>query len=83
MKNLSIILNEDYRSFKKGYTVDLEGDFIIISGINGAGKSQLLNLIRAQEFKIEAGRPNIPMDPDNLKTINSNIEINSNKVLPS
>ncbi|KAF2338239.1 AAA family ATPase [Flavobacterium tistrianum] len=45
MKKIEFELNEDYKSFKKGFTSNLDGDLIILSGVNGAGKSQLLNIL--------------------------------------
>ncbi|MDR1832510.1 MAG: ABC transporter ATP-binding protein, partial [Fusobacteriaceae bacterium] len=45
MKKISITLNQDYKSFKNGFHQELEGDLIILSGVNGSGKSQLMNII--------------------------------------
>lgn len=52
MKKIKISLNQDYKSFKNQFSYTLEGDLIILSGINGTGKSQLLNIILGQEGKI-------------------------------
>ena len=49
MKNLLIQLNEDYRSFKNGFNISLDGDLILLSGINGSGKSQLMDIISQRE----------------------------------
>ena len=45
MKKLEINILEQYKSYKKDTVYVLEGDLIILSGINGSGKSQLLNII--------------------------------------
>ena len=49
MKNLSVQLNQNYKSFKSGFNVALEGDLIILSGVNGSGKSQLIDIISQRE----------------------------------
>lgn len=63
MKDLKIKLNQKFRSFETDFNATLHGDLIILSGVNGSGKSQLLNIIYGQE-----GR-------DNYKKINSTILI--------
>lgn len=45
MKQLAINVLEDYKSYKKGAFYKLEGDLILLSGVNGSGKSQLLKII--------------------------------------
>lgn len=47
MKKLSITLNHNYKSFKAGFKCELEAtnNLIIISGVNGSGKSQLGEII--------------------------------------
>ena len=49
MKKISIKLNKEFKSFQNGFTYNFGGDLIILSGINGSGKSQLLNIILGQE----------------------------------
>lgn len=49
MKRLSIQLNRDYKSFNNGFTFTMEGDLIILSGVNGSGKSQLVDIISQRE----------------------------------
>jgi len=46
MKNLSITLNQDYKSFKGGFSSKIEGELIILSGVNGSGKSQIMDIVR-------------------------------------
>jgi ABC-type branched-subunit amino acid transport system ATPase component len=48
---LQIALNQDYKSFKSGFHAELEGSLVILSGINGSGKSQLLDVIRGYEYQ--------------------------------
>ena len=45
MKKLEIDILKEYKSFKEGTHYSLVGDLIILSGINGSGKSQLLSII--------------------------------------
>ncbi len=49
MKSLSITLTQNYKSFKNGFIANLKGDLIILSGINGSGKSQLIDIIAQRE----------------------------------
>ncbi len=49
MKSLSINLNQDYKSFKSAFAVELKGNLIILSGVNGSGKSQLIDIIAQRE----------------------------------
>jgi ATPase subunit of ABC transporter with duplicated ATPase domains len=45
MKKLSLQLNQQYKSFESGSSYTFDGDLIILSGVNGTGKSQLLNTL--------------------------------------
>lgn len=45
MKEINVEILNDYKSYKKGSVYNLNGDLIILSGINGSGKSQLLKII--------------------------------------
>jgi hypothetical protein len=47
--NLNITLNQKYKSFEQGFNVQLSGNLIILSGINGTGKSQLIDIISQRE----------------------------------
>ena len=49
MKELSIQLNQKYKSFNDKFNVSFEGDLVILSGINGSGKSQLIDIISQRE----------------------------------
>jgi ABC-type branched-subunit amino acid transport system ATPase component len=42
---IKIVLNENYRSFDTNFETVLEGKLIILSGVNGSGKSQLMSII--------------------------------------
>ena len=44
--NLKIIFNQEFKSFKSGSEYLFNGQLIVLSGINGAGKSQLLESIK-------------------------------------
>ena len=76
MKKISIKLNQDYKQFKKGFSYELNGDLIIISGVNGSGKSQLIDILNKSQF-IEKGTSNI-----DLKKIyiDSEVSIDDNKI---
>ena len=45
MKTLEINILDKYKLYQKGSSYKLQGDLIIISGVNGSGKSQLLHII--------------------------------------
>lgn len=45
MKTLKINIVNDHKLYKQGTSYQLDGDLIVISGINGSGKSQLFNII--------------------------------------
>jgi ABC-type cobalamin/Fe3+-siderophores transport system ATPase subunit len=45
MKKLTVQLNQLYKSFENGFQTTLEGDLVILSGVNGSGKSQIINII--------------------------------------
>lgn len=45
MKKINIEILDDYKTYKKDTYYNLEGDLIILSGINGSCKSQLLNIV--------------------------------------
>lgn len=63
MKKLDINIIEPYKAYKKDTSYSLEGDLIVISGINGSGKSQLLQII-AKNSKEKISR-NIVQTQDN------------------
>lgn len=46
IKKLHLQLNEQHKSFKIDFEQDLSGNLIIISGVNGSGKTQLIDIIR-------------------------------------
>jgi ABC-type Mn2+/Zn2+ transport system ATPase subunit len=54
MKKLTIQLNQSYRSFDNEFFATLEGDLTILSGVNGAGKSQIINIILGREKNTNA-----------------------------
>ena len=54
MKKLEIEFIDNYYSFKKGEKLSFEGRFIILSGLNGSGKTQLLNAM-AKPYEEQIG----------------------------
>lgn len=42
---IKIKLNETYKSFEENFETELGGKLIILSGVNGSGKSQLMSII--------------------------------------
>lgn len=76
MNKINIKLNQDYKQFKSGFEAELQGNLIIISGVNGSGKSQLIDILNKSQFIQEGTRRS---DLDKLY-INSEIEIN-NKII--
>lgn len=55
MKKLTVNVLDEFKIYKKIRQYDLEGDLIILSGINGSGKSQLLQII-ANDSRKKASR---------------------------
>lgn len=76
MSELIIKLNQKYKSFDNVFSITLQGNIIILSGINGSGKSQLMNIIKGRE----QGDPNNPLNPTKNIDIKSSIEIDGEKV---
>lgn len=82
MNKISIKLNQDYKQFKKDFAIDLNGSLIIISGVNGTGKTQLIDILsRSQVFSPTVSRIDLAK-----YAINSDVKINDcdiSKVLVS
>lgn len=49
MKELKIELNQDYKQFKNGFEKTLKGDLVILSGVNGSGKTQLMEILNKRK----------------------------------
>lgn len=49
MKKISLKLNQDYKSFSNGFEVNMEGDLVILSGLNGSGKTQIIDILRGRK----------------------------------
>lgn len=60
MKNIKIRLNQDYKQFKKNFEINLQGNLIIISGVNGSGKSQFMDILNKSQF-IKEGTSNLDL----------------------
>jgi len=71
MKKLEILLNQDYKTFKSGFNIIFEGNLVLLSGVNGTGKSQLANIIDKYDDLI----------PDANKAIQSHITLDGEEVL--
>ncbi|GHU59699.1 hypothetical protein AGMMS49975_27560 [Clostridia bacterium] len=48
MSKVTIKLNENYALFRNGYSTELDGELIILSGINGVGKSQFTDIVAGE-----------------------------------
>ena len=44
-KKINIELKQKYKQFNNNYKIELQGDLIIISEVNGSGKTQLMDII--------------------------------------
>ncbi len=49
MKTLTVKLLQQYKSFEANTEFKIEGDLVLLTGINGSGKSQLLDVIYKRE----------------------------------
>ena len=65
-KKLTIELNNSYKSFKTNFKTTLEGDLIVLTGVNGSGKSQLLDIIGTETLL----RNNSEISPHSIVKIN-------------
>ncbi len=59
---IKIQLTEEYKSFPKGYKYELNGDLIILSGLNGSGKSHLLEYIKGLNGDVNINPGSIFLD---------------------
>ncbi|AHB99031.1 ATP-binding cassette domain-containing protein [Francisella orientalis] len=51
MKTLTIKLNQKYKSFPIGFVTNIDNNgIVVISGVNGSGKSQLMNIINGRRI---------------------------------
>ena len=78
MDKLGIRLNEDYKQFKKGFNIELKGKLIIISGVNGSGKSQLIDILSKKQLVLMQKVTN-KNDIQSMK-INSEVFINDKNI---
>lgn len=69
MSHIKISLNQLFRSFPTGFKTDISGELIILSGINGSGKSQLLQIISGKSINV-AGQKIEPKRVVNVDGIN-------------
>jgi ABC-type multidrug transport system ATPase subunit len=78
VKKLTIQLNKTYKSFENGFHTTLEGDLTILSGLNGAGKSQIINIILGYEKNTKTSIQSI-IKIDNIEIKRENIDFRSFK----
>ncbi len=78
MTEISITLSQKYKSFESNFTTILKGNIVILSGINGSGKSQLLNIIKGREL----GDPNNRTNPTKHIEIRRNVTIDGQTLNP-
>lgn len=74
MKRIRLQINDGYKSLSAGSQFEFDGDLIVLSGINGSGKSHLADVIRGRDRRdnnIVIGR--------SLKT--DDLDCNPNQVL--
>ena len=77
MKKIKIELKQDYKQFKIGSKYILEGDLIILSGVNGSGKSQLIDILN----KLQPTTQKISSNTELKKyLINVDIDIDEKKL---
>ena len=77
VKKLEIEFINDYLSFKKGEKFTFEGNFIILSGLNGTGKTQLLNAITDRYTLIKQNNRKIKNTEIKLLSFEENIKYKS------
>jgi ABC-type uncharacterized transport system ATPase component len=54
---IKIKLNENFKSFDANFETSLHGNLIILSGVNGSGKSQLMNILLGDKgLNIQTGQ---------------------------
>jgi ABC-type branched-subunit amino acid transport system ATPase component len=75
MNEISITLEQKYKSFDPGFSITLKGEIIILSGVNGSGKSQLINIIKGKEQEVRKNT-SVPINPSKHVEIKSIIRIN-------
>ena len=50
-KKIKVKFTQEYKSFSKDFEYEFEGDLIILSGLNGSGKSHLLEYIKGMQYQ--------------------------------
>lgn len=83
MKKLKIEVIEEYKTYNANTVYELEGDLIILSGVNGSGKSQLLKIIskygnepiKSNIIQSNDGNQNIKLEEIVLLSFKDNINI--------
>ena len=76
MKEILVKLKQKYKQFQDGSNINLRGDLIIISGVNGSGKSQLIDVISGNSEIPENTHP-LDMEKYEIKRM---LKINDNEI---
>lgn len=76
-KKLRVKVNQGFKLFESDTEYEMDGDLIILSGINGSGKSQFIDIISktSRDAPKNAGRHNL-----SAYRINSDIEIDGQSI---
>lgn len=85
MKTLKVKILEEYKAYHRDTEYELNGDLIVLSGINGSGKSQFLKIIAKQGkepikrkvIQIDNGR-SIDLENSLLLSFRDNINLGTN-----
>jgi AAA15 family ATPase/GTPase len=78
MKTLRFQLNQEYKSFDSSFQANLEGNLIILSGVNGSGKSQIASIILGVDTSSNTGI-NSSVNIDNVAINRQDIDFRSFK----
>ena len=76
MSKINIELEQDYKQFKTGFKTELNGNLIILTGVNGSGKTQLIDILSQSQFNPN----NINYHDIEKYHIDSKIKINDNDI---
>jgi len=64
MKKIRVKLNRDFKQFHSGYETELHGNLIILSGVNGSGKSQFMQILSGNTGVRSTNGQKVSMDSE-------------------